>query len=232
MYRIGILVLLVSLLSVNSYAMESVSSKFYDALYYGYYEEENWVKYFDEEIGEEVLLNVVTREKAFDFYEIRDGKPVKLSIDEALEKINMEKEIEVRSSKSIFSVSSVKQITGSPQKLSQDVSGGQEGATISVGNSVTLSESFTVGGTTEAIKSLVRANAGVTWSKSLARSITTTHRVPAGRIAYVAFEPYYNEVKGTVNGVVVGTPVIEKIVARTPVKIGKICDGLEYLAYK
>ena len=88
--------LLTSSFSINSYAMESMNSILDCASNYGYHEKESWVKYFDEEIGEEVLLNVVTREKACDFYEMRDGKPVKLSIDEALEKINMDKEIEVK----------------------------------------------------------------------------------------------------------------------------------------
>ena len=62
--------------------------------------------------------------------------------------------------------------------------------------------------------------------------MTNTHKVPAGKIGYVAFKPYYREVTGTVNGMIVGTPITEKIVARSPIKVGQICDGLEYLVYK
>ncbi|HIT88137.1 MAG TPA: hypothetical protein IAB62_10655 [Candidatus Coprocola pullicola] len=223
---------LMNFLSINSYAMESINFELYSTYNYEQQQQENWVKSFDYETEKEILLNTATNEKVYEVYEIINGQKVKLSIDEALKKFHLNETIDVKSPRAIFSVSSVKKVTGNAQKLSQDVSGGELGASISIGNSITISESFTVGGTTEAIKSAVRTNAGFTWSKSLTRSVTTRHNVPAGKIGYVAFKPYYYEVRGTVNGVIVGTPITEKIVARSPIKIGNICDGLEYLVYK
>ena len=224
--------LLIGSIPISSYAMESTKSELDSVSNYGYEEQENWVKSFDNETGKEILLNRATDEKVYEVYETVNGERVKLNIDEALEKFNLNEDIEVKSSRAMFGVSSVKKVTGAARKISQDVSGGSLGATISIGNSTTVSESFTVGGTTETIKSLVRANSGFTWSKSLTRSVTTTHKVPAGKIGYVAFKPYYREVTGTVNGMIVGTPITEKIVARSPIKVGQICDGLEYLVYK
>ncbi|WP_219694198.1 hypothetical protein, partial [Clostridioides difficile] len=204
--------------TATSYAMESTGL----GTEYTYNNEskqqEEWVKSFDTETGKEILLNKTTNEKVSEVYENVNGKLVKLSINEALEKFNLNEEIITKSPKSIFGVSSVKKITGSARKISQDVSGGKQGATISIGNSTTVTESFTVGGTTEAIKAAVRANAGFTWSKSLTRSVTTTHKVPAGKIGYVAFKPYYKEVRGTVNGILAGTSITQKIVAKSPLK--------------
>ncbi len=224
--------LLMGSLPISSYAMESIKSESDSTSNYEYEQQENWMKSFDNETGEEILLNRITNEKVYEVYETINGESVKLNIDEALKKFNLNEDINVKSSRAIFGVSSVKKVTGSARKISQDVSGGKLGATISIGTSTTVSESFTVGGTTEAIKSLVRANSGFTWSKSLTRSVTTTHKVPAGKVGYVAFKPYYREVRGTVNGMIVGTPITEKIVARSPIKVGTVCDGLEYLAYK
>lgn len=99
--------------------------------------------------------------------------------------------------------------------------------------SAAISESFTVGGTTEAIKGAVRANADVTWSKNLTRSIKTTHHAKPGKIGYVAFKPYFSEVKGRAVYMIVGTSVEDNITARTPKKTAfGLCDGLEYLVYK
>ncbi len=191
-----------------------------------------WSKIFDTELNDYVLINNVTGEKAVDFSETRNGQNVKISLDEALNLLNSEEDISVKSPKAIFGVSSVKKVTGSARKISQDVKGGSGGATISIGNTITVTESWSVGGTTEAIRSIVRANSGFSWTKSVSRSVTTTHKVPARKTGYVAFKPYYKEVRGTVNGVVVGTHVTQKIVAKSPIKLGKICDGLEYLVIK
>ncbi|MBT2156997.1 hypothetical protein KK425_19625 [Clostridioides difficile] len=216
--------------TATSYAMESTGL----GTEYTYNNEskqqEEWVKSFDTETGKEILLNKTTNEKVSEVYENVNGKLVKLSINEALEKFNLNEEIITKSPKSILEYQVLK-ITGSARKISQDVSGGKQGATISIGNSTTVTESFTVGGTTEAIKAAVRANAGFTWSKSLTRSVTTTHKVPAGKIGYVAFKPYYKEVRGTVNGILAGTSITQNS-SKSPLKAGKVCDGLEYLAYK
>lgn len=191
-----------------------------------------WSKAFNTELNDYVLINSETGEKAVDFSETRDGKNIKISLDEALNLLNNEEDINSKSQKAIFGVSSVKKVTGSARKISQDVKGGSGGATISIGNSTTVTESWSVGGTTEAIRKVVRANAGFSWTRSASRSVTTTHKVPARKTGYVAFKPYYREVRGTVNGVVVGTHVTQKIVARSPMKAGSVCDGLEYLVIK
>lgn len=219
-------------LTATSYAMEATELDSEYTYNSEVKQQEEWIKSFDNETGKEILLNKTTNEKVSEVYETVDGKSIKLDINEALKKFNLNEEIIIKSPKSIFGVSSVTKITGTARKISQDVSGGKQGATISIGNSTTVTESFTVGGTTEVIKAAVRANAGFTWSKSLARSVTTTHKVPAGKIGYVAFKPYYKEVKGTVNGIIAGTPITQKIVAKSPIKVGNVCDGLEYLAYK
>ncbi|HEH6783570.1 TPA: hypothetical protein SHV50_003578 [Clostridioides difficile] len=218
--------------TATSYAMESTGLETEYTYNNESKQQEEWIKSFDTETGKEILLNKITNEKVSEVYETIAGKLIKLNINEALEKFNLNEETITKSPKSIFGVSSVKKITGSARKISQDVSGGKSGATISIGNSTTVSESFSVGGTTEAIKAVVRANSGFTWSRSLTRSVTTTHKVPAGKIGYVAFKPYFKEVRGTVNGVVAGTPITQKIVAQSPIKAGNVCDGLEYLAYK
>lgn len=195
-------------------------------------QQSEWNKIFDPDLNDYVLINSITGEKAIDFSKTVNGQNVRISLDEALTLLNYEEDLIVKTTRSIFGVSSVKKVTGSARKISQDVSGGSKGATISVGRSTTITESWSVGGTTEAIRNFVRANAGFSWTKSATRSITTTHKVPAKRIGYVAFKPYYREVRGTINGVIGGTPVTQKIVARSPMKAGSICDGLEYLVLK
>ena len=222
---------LVSLSTISSYAMESTQFKL-NATFNSeeMKQKENWIKFFDEETGKEVLIDTDTDTVVYEVYEIVNGNRVKLNIDDALKKFNLNEEIEVNAAKSIFAISKKRQFTGAEQKLPHDIHGGELGATISVGDTITVGESFTLGGTTEPIKEIVRANAGFTWNKSLSRTVTTTHKIPPHEIRYVAFKPYYIEVKGEVNGVIVGTPIIEKIEATSPVNVGNICDGLEYLA--
>ncbi|TOY57882.1 hypothetical protein [Clostridioides difficile] len=102
--------------TATSYAMESTGL----GTEYTYNNEskqqEEWVKSFDTETGKEILLNKTTNEKVSEVYENVNGKLVKLSINEALEKFNLNEEIITKSPKSIFGVSSVKKITGSARK--------------------------------------------------------------------------------------------------------------------
>ncbi len=222
---------LVSLSTISSYAMESTQFKL-NATFNSeeMKQKENWIKFFDEETGKEVLIDTDTDTVVYEVYEIVNGNRVKLNIDDALKKFNLNEEFEVNAAKSIFTISNKRKFTGAEQKLSHDIHGGELGATISVGDTITVGESFTLGGTTEPIKEVVRANAGFTWNKSLSRTVTTTHKIPPHETRYVAFKPYYMEVKGEVNGMIAGTPIIEKIEATSPIKVGNICDGLEYLA--
>lgn len=89
-------------------------------------------------------------------------------------------------------------VNGSPIKITADVKGK---ATISYGNMTTVSESFTVSGTTttEAIKNKIRLGAGFTWNKSATSnsSFGITYTVPAGKTGYITFTPKYNKTVGT-----------------------------------
>lgn len=233
---LGVPMLAVTLMTsfpVSSYAANLVESETGYEYNSDSEQQEIWVKSLDNETGQEFLLNESTNEKVYDVYATIDGESVKLSIDEALKQFNLNENVNVRSSR-LFSLSSVTKVTGAARKLTHDVAGGPKGASISIGTAITttVTENFTLGGSTEGIKSEVRAGAGVTWSKSLTRSLTTTHNVPANRIGYVAFKPYYNQISGTYNGLMLGIPITEKVTAISPIKIGKICDGLEYLVLK
>ncbi|GAA0234510.1 hypothetical protein [Metaclostridioides mangenotii] len=199
---------------------------------------EEWIKSIDDVTGEEFLLNEVTNEKVYDVFETQDGETVKLSIDEALLKftqsvpINEEPTIQPRI-ESFFKKTSSKQITGSAKKLTQDVAGGSKGATISVSNSATISETFSIS-LDATMKKKVRAGAGFSWNTSLSRSVTTTHRVPAKKIGYVAFKPYYNQVTGKLTTMLhSGESTTKTVTANSPKRLSTgVCDGLEYLVTK
>ncbi|MBT2157967.1 hypothetical protein KK420_19230 [Clostridioides difficile] len=79
--------------TATSYAMESTGL----GTEYTYNNEskqqEEWVKSFDTETGKEILLNKTTNEKVSEVYENVNGKLVKLSINEALEKFNLNEKL-------------------------------------------------------------------------------------------------------------------------------------------
>lgn len=192
-----------------------------------------------------ILINTITGEEIGDVYETHNGIPVRLTAEEALDRLNNIPKVEdsINEDKSFYSffddvfekTSGPKKVIGNEEKLSQDVNGGKLGASIGVAQSYekTIKEDFSIDVGIK--KEIIRANSGIEWSRSLTKNVTATHNVEPYRTAYVAFKPYYNEIQGDLiiyeipDGGVVS---VQKITARTPIKLSTgVCDGLEYLRY-
>ncbi len=195
-----------------------------------------------------ILTNKVTGEEITDVYETVNGITRKLSVEEALEKLNsipvseLDKEYENSNSnydietdevgyvKNYFELTSgPNKVIGNPRKISQDVKGPAI-IEVSQGQEFTFSESFS-SNVTYAMKAEIALSAGIEWSKSATRSISVTHQVPSGKMGHVAFKPYYYEIKGNYITEIPGVTVSsKKISARTPITLyNGLCDGLEYV---
>lgn len=86
---------------------------------------------------------------------------------------------------------------GSPVKVSRDLVGPAGGGSISDTYSTTVSETFSTGVTSEAIKQVIRLNCGFSWTKSKTASDTYTVHLLPGERGYVQFWPYYDAIRGT-----------------------------------
>ncbi len=166
--------------------------------------------------GEIVLHNNATGEtitEAFRFTETGERVPVDLQFyaNELNESIAMHATTEktmILSSDALlrgpstyaytFEESSTEKKLGESIKVTSDIRGP---ATVTYGESVTIMDSF--GGDisiTAKIENAIEAGASFTWNKSLSSSsqFSVAYDVPAGRIGYIKFTPYYNISSGTI----------------------------------
>lgn len=126
--------------------------------------------------------------------------------------------------------------TGAAQKVTANVKGGTSGATISYGNSVSVSDSYSGSlSFTATVKRNIQAGASFSWttSASSSSSFGVTFKLNPGETGYVAFQPrlyattgtYIRESINTETGAV--TPVSRTTVTATcPVKLSSgFADG-------
>lgn len=207
----------------------------------------NEVRVNSPNIPEYILVNNVTGQEISDVYTTRNGIPVKLTPEEALNILNNTPKSKIKEninkditnyafSEEIFKkVNSPTKILGETIKLSHDVHGGSLGASIEISqeNLANIKEYFSI--TRISKKSAIRYDSNIEWSKSLNIGIFATHNIQPNKVGYVAFKPYYNEVEGVLttyeipSGAIMG---IENVTARTPINNGYgLCDGIEYIEY-
>lgn len=93
---------------------------------------------------------------------------------------------------------STSKVNGKSQKVSPDVKGK---ASITYGNTCTVSETFSISGkaASDMAKKKIRAEAGFTWTKSVSTnsSFSVSYSVPKGKTGYVKFTPKMNKTTGT-----------------------------------
>jgi hypothetical protein len=165
------------------------------------------------------LQNTKTGEKMVDAISLDDsGNPIHLDLKEYAKILNCQQEIKqdtsstnkVKDLQSIEgttpSLSRTYQIeatysyvqsyatttTGMPSKVTPDIVGP---TTVSYGNSVSFSESFSVSVSINGeMKKVIKGGATFTWNSSATTSANfgLSYQIPAGKTGYVSFSPYYN----------------------------------------
>ena len=127
--------------------------------------------------------------------------------------------------------------TGSPIKVTPDVRGP---TSLSYGESKTISESFATSVSLSAEKSAIIAGASFTWEHSLqsAANFGVSYDVPAGRIGYIHFKPYFNVSVGNLTetvwvGYTIARQTTKGVFGLSPVTLGNgLADGLiEFVLY-
>ncbi len=95
--------------------------------------------------------------------------------------------------------------TGSPIKCTADMVGPCD---ITYGESETVSESFSVSITLSGEKSAIQAGASFGWEHSVQTmsSFSVAYNVPAGKIGYIQFKPYYS-VSRKFDGYILDIPI-------------------------
>lgn len=185
-----------------------------------------------------ILKNINTGQEISDVVEVIDGSRTTLTADEATDKLNTTYNNEAESNistraYSIFSKTGTKQYVGSPRKITHDIKGPSKITyKQSIGTTVRHEFSSSVKGKSEEVE--IEKKSGVSWAKSVTVEYTGSRDIPKGKIAYVAFKPYYTQVDGKIKEFNVHGQVVKTrtVYGRTPKKTSIGCDGLEYLAYK
>lgn len=127
--------------------------------------------------------------------------------------------------------------TGSPIKCTADMVGPCD---ITYGESETVSESFSASITLSGEKSAIQAGASFGWEHSVqtTSSFSVAYNVPAGKIGYIQFKPYYNVSVGNLTDTFwtsqyTNTKSVRGEYGMSPVRLANgYADGVFELMYK